>query len=286
MNFHHSQFNEHLEQRTSQNMSKRQRTARVVLRPDVEAAQPYMLELRRHFHRHPELSFEESATAARVAAELVALGLTPTTGIAPGHGITATIEGGVPGGPCVALRSDMDALPIQEEGSLPCKSENAGVMHACGHDAHMAILLGAAKCLVALRERMCGSVKLIFQPAEENATPECPYGGAYEMVHKSSPPVLEGVSSIYGLHVWSYNHVGTIGVKAGGVMASCDTFEINVVGKGGHGAEPRGTVDAVVVAAHLVGAIQTIVARSHDPKTNAVITVGQVRDKENTLVVV
>jgi amidohydrolase len=173
----------------------------------------------------------------------------------------------------------MDALPIQEnagDGGLKdafC-SKNDGVMHACGHDGHLAIMLGVARVLAAAAPTLRGAVKLIFQPAEENAHPEMgPYGGAHEMV---AAGVLENphVDQLFGLHLWSYEPVGTVCVTAGPVMAACDTFHIKVVGQGGHGATPHHCIDCVVVCAALVMQLQTIVSRSQDPMDRAVVTVG------------
>eukprot|EP00961_Rhodomonas_salina_P239394 3234002-Rhodomonas_salina.3 len=172
----------------------------------------------------------------------------------------------------------MDALPIQElagEGGVKdafC-SRNAGVMHACGHDGHVAIMLGVARILAAAAPKLRGTVKIIFQPAEENAHPELgPYGGAHEMV---AAGVLTNprVDQLFGLHLWSYEPVGMVCVTAGPVMAACDTFHIKVWGKGGHGATPQHTVDCVVVCAALVIQLQTIVSRSQDPMDRAVLTV-------------
>jgi len=234
---------------------------------------------RRHFHRHPELSFQERESARYCATRLKELGLQVTEGVAPGTGVVALLQGEGGAGPCIALRADMDALPIQEEAAageeaLPFTSVNPGVMHACGHDAHMATMLCVAEVLSAkpFRSRLRGSVKFIFQPAEENGNDEFPQGGAHEMVH--SARVLDGVDSIYGMHVWSFSPVGVVGVAPGCVMAGCDTVEVEVEGRGGHGAAPQGTVDAVLVMGHLITALHSIVGRNHDPQASAVLTIG------------
>ena len=244
--------------------------------PEVLAEQPRMVALRRHFHAHPELSFQETATAARVAAEL--RGTPGVTDIVEGvgrTGVVALIVGGAGAGPCVALRADMDALPVLESGDCPFISQNPGVMHACGHDGHMAALLGAARVLGAERASLRGTVKLIFQPAEEG------FGGAREMI---ADGVLEGgrglgprVDAIFGAHLWTYEPLGVVGARKGAMMAGSDKFEIVVHGKGGHGAAPQSTVDAVVVAASVVSALQTVVSRSVDPLEPAVLTCGTIK---------
>lgn len=234
--------------------------------PEVEAVNELMVRDRRHFHRHPELSFKEFETAAYVVAELKKI--EHVEDIRPGvgrTGVTAVIRGGAPGA-CVALRADMDALPIAETTGLAFASENADVMHACGHDGHMAILLGAARVLAAGREALRGSVKLLFQPAEEG------YGGAREMIKDDA---LEGVDEVYGLHLWSYAPPGQVLVKDGPLMAASDAFDITVEGSGGHGAVPEGTKDAIVAAANLVMQLHTVVSRNVSPVDSAVVTVGQ-----------
>jgi amidohydrolase len=174
------------------------------------------------------------------------------------------------GGPCIALRADMDALPIQETGDVPYKSVNDGVMHACGHDGHMAILMGTLLALDQNRDLWRGTIKFIFQPAEEGE------GGAEHMIKEG---VLKDpdVEAIFGLHLWNYQTFGTIGVKSGPVMASADAFEITVKGVGGHGAMPQGTVDAVHVSAQLIVALQSVISRNLDPLQPGVVTVGQIR---------
>lgn len=230
--------------------------------------------LRRHFHSTPELSFQEVATAARIAAELRSYpGIDAVLEGCGRTGVVGLIHGGAGAGPCIAMRADMDALPIQEESALPYASKTASVMHACGHDGHCAGLLAAAKVLAARKASLRGTVKLMFQPAEEG------YGGAKEMI---ADGVLEEgrwgprVDSVWGAHLWSYLPLGVVATRHGPIMAASDRFEIEVKGSGGHGAAPQGTVDSIVVASHLVTALQTIVSRNTDPLDTAVVTVGRV----------
>ena len=216
---------------------------------------------RRWFHAHPELSFQEVATAAKVAELLRSIGITELWERVGRTGVVAVIRGGAPG-PCIALRADMDGLPIVETADIPYKSTNEGVMHACGHDGHMAGLLATAKVLHEGRATLAGTVKLLFQPAEEG------FGGAKEMIADgclNDGPFGPAVDQVYGLHIWSHNPVGVVACSHGPVMAASDKFEIDVRGKGGHGAAPHKTVDAVVEAAHLVTVLQSVVSRSLDP---------------------
>jgi amidohydrolase len=265
--------------------------AGVALRPELSAAVlSEMVATRRAVHQNPELSFREAQTAALVAARLRALpGYDVTEGIAPGHGVVATLRGGGGAGPTIALRADMDALPIQENadaaagGAAPARegfaSRNAGVMHACGHDGHVAILLGVARALAeSVAPAMRGAIKLIFQPAEEDAHPTLgAFGGAHEMVAAGVLSDDPAVEALYGLHLWSYLPAGVVAVSEGPVMAACDTFHLAVTGVGGHGATPHCCVDCVVVCAALVTALQTIVSRSHDPMERAVLTVASMQ---------
>ena len=224
---------------------------------------------RRDFHQNPELSFQEYRTAETISKYLDSFGITHKTNIG-GTGIVGEIEFGA--GPTIALRADMDALPIQEIGDLEYKSKNEGVMHACGHDGHMAILLGTANVLSKNKKIKKGKIRFIFQPAEEGG------GGARYMIEDGC---LEGVDEIYGLHLWNYQPLGEIGVKEGPIMAAADMFDIIVKGKGGHGATPQGTIDAIVVASHLVTALQTIVSRDTNPLENTVVTIGEISGGEN-----
>ena len=229
---------------------------------------------RRDFHQHPELGTYETRTAKVIADELRKLGYEVTTGVA-GTGVVGVLKGGRPG-PVVALRSDMDALPVTEQVELPFKStakadwngQQVGVMHACGHDNHMAIQLGAATILAKLRDRLPGTVKLIFQPAEEGP------GGAEPMVKEN---VLENpkVDAIFGLHVFPFP-AGSISYRPGPLMASADNFTIRIKGRQTHGAIPWGGVDPIVVGAQIVTALQTIFSRTVNiTEAPAVVTVGR-----------
>ena len=224
---------------------------------------------RRDFHQNPELSFQEYRTAKTISKYLDSFGINHRTNIG-GTGIVGEIDFGE--GPTIALRADMDALPIQEIGDLEYKSKNEGVMHACGHDGHMAILLGTANVLSKNKKIKKGKIRFIFQPAEEGG------GGARYMIEDGC---LEGVDEIYGLHLWNYQPLGEIGAKDGPIMAAADMFDIIVKGKGGHGATPQGTIDAIVVASHLVTALQTIVSRDTNPLENTVVTIGEISGGEN-----
>jgi len=241
----------------------------------ISAHHAFMSSVRRDLHAHPELAFCEARTAAAVAAHLRATpGVSDVVERVGRTGVTALVRGGAGAGPCVLLRADMDALPLPETGDLPFKSTAAGAMHACGHDGHVAALLGAARVLGARAAALRGTVKLCFQPAEEG------YGGAREMI---ADGVLEAgaggprVDAVYGAHLWTYMPLGTVGARQGAMMAGSDKFSIAVCGRGGHGAAPQSTVDAVVVAAQLVTALQTVVARSVDPLEPAVVSCCQVR---------
>ena len=238
----------------------------------LEAAQqmqPHLSELRRAFHAHPEVSGQEKETARRVQEELKAIGgYTLRTGVS-GNGILADLEGGKPG-PKVALRADMDALQITEETGLPFDSQNPGVMHACGHDNHITMLLGAARLLAQYKDQLEGSVRLIFQPAEEMS----PVGGSRGMMAAGA---LEGVDAVFGLHVWPELPMGTFGTKAGPLMASSDHFSVQLHGSSSHGAKPDAGIDAVVAGAQFVTAAQTIVSRNTDPLQSAVITIGRLQ---------
>lgn len=225
-----------------------------------------VVELRRTIHRRPELGFEEEETAALVERELDSLGIEHRR--LAKTGVVARIDG-MRSGPVAALRADMDALPIGERSGVPFASELEGKMHACGHDAHTAMLLGAAHVLRAMKDDLAGSVVLIFQPAEEGP------GGALPMIEAGA---LENprVDAIAMLHVDSRLDTGTIGVSPGGVSASADEFYIEVRGSGGHGGYPHTAVDAIPAAAALVLALQNVVARETDPLASAVVTVGTI----------
>ncbi|MDI3297926.1 MAG: amidohydrolase [Bacillota bacterium] len=218
---------------------------------------------RRHLHRHPELSFQEEETGRWVAGQLAALGVEARRPWATA--VVADLEGGE-GGPTVAIRADMDALPVSEETGLEFASERPGVMHACGHDGHTAILLGVARLLASFRGRWRGRVRLLFQPAEEKIP-----GGALGLIEHGA---LDGVERVIGLHLWSNLPVGKAGLNPGVLMANADDFRIVVRGRGGHGSAPHQAVDAVWVGAQLVVALQGIVSRGVDPLQPAVLTVG------------
>ncbi len=221
-----------------------------------------LIDLRRDFHRHPELGLKEFNTAKKVEGVLQALSL-ETKIFVNGTGVRGFLKGREPG-KTIALRADMDALPIQEETHLPYQSENKGVMHACGHDAHMAMLLGAAMILSEKQGELKGNVVFIFQPAEEIGE------GAKAMVEET---VLEGVDSIFGLHVISTLPFGTLNYRPGALMAAGDFFDIKITGRGGHGAQPHLTVDPIVIATNAINTIQTIVSREVDPLESAVVSI-------------
>ena len=221
--------------------------------------------LRRDIHREPELGFDTMRTAEKVLGALDGLPLDVQTGVAE-NGIVATLEG-EGDGPTVGLRADMDALPIHEETGLPFASEVDGKMHACGHDGHTSMLVGAAHVLSGMRERLNGTVKFFFQPAEEGG------GGGKVMVEGG---VADDVDSIFALHLWPGLPFGTAATKAGPIMAAADAFEMTIRGRGGHGAFPHQTADAVAMAAQVVTALQTLVSREVDPVEPAVLTVGEI----------
>lgn len=223
-----------------------------------------LIATRRDLHRHPEIGFEEHRTAAIVAERLRAAGYQVETGIAV-TGVVGTLRGGAGPGPTLLLRADMDALPIQEENRHDFVSTIPGRMHACGHDAHVAIGLAVAERLARRRESITGEIRYLFQPAEEGL------GGAQRMVAEG---VLEGVDAALGLHVWLGLPSGVVGVVEGPQMAGSQEFRIEVQGRGGHGALPHETVDAVYLASQIVVALQSIVARNTAPLEAAVVSVG------------
>jgi amidohydrolase len=230
--------------------------------PSVDRAS--LIATRRDLHQHPEIGFEETRTAALVADRVRALGYDVRTGVGQ-TGVVAMRNGGA--GRCVMLRADMDALPVEEANDVPYRSQHAGKMHACGHDGHVAIGLEVARRLAKLP--LNGALKFAFQPAEEIA------GGAKAMI---AAGVLDSprVDAVFGIHLWNDLPVGTIGLMPGPVMASVDEFEISVLGRGGHAAAPHQTVDPVLVAAHLVTALQTLISRRRNPLEEGVLSVTQV----------
>ncbi|MDF5708970.1 MAG: M20 family metallopeptidase [Nostoc sp. S4] len=257
------------------------------IRLSIRSLQPQLIKWRRRLHQQPELGFQEKLTAEFVSQKLQEWGIEHQTGIAQ-TGIVATIKGNklateainhlctdainhvsLPSTQKVlAIRADMDALPIKELNEVSYKSQHDGVMHACGHDGHTAIALGTAYYLQQHRQDFSGTVKIIFQPAEESP------GGAKPMIEAG---VLKNpdVDAIIGLHLWNNLPLGTVGVRSGALMAAVECFNCTILGKGGHGALPHQTVDSVVVAAQIVNALQTIVARNVNPIDSAVVTIGE-----------
>ena len=223
---------------------------------------------RRHLHAHPELSFHEVETSVFVANKLTELGLEYHK--MADTGLVAMIKGDKPSDRVIALRADMDALPILEANDVPYKSQNTGVMHACGHDAHTSSLLGTAKILTKLKAEFGGTVKLIFQPAEEKLP-----GGASLMIKEG---VLENPKpqAVLGQHVMPLIDAGKVGFRAGKYMASTDELYVTVRGKGGHGAQPQQNIDPVIITAHILTALQQIVSRFADPKSPSVLSFGKI----------
>jgi amidohydrolase len=232
----------------------------------ARALAPQTIADRRTIHSHPEMAYQEEQTSTLVQARLRELGIPYRAGLAK-TGVVAQIKGELGDGPCVLLRADMDALPIEEKSGVAFASEIAGVMHACGHDAHTAMLLGAARLLMDRRSTFAGTVKLMFQPAEEGGA------GADRMIDDG---VLEGprVDAAFMLHVWPELDAGRVSCGAGPQLAGADSFTITIGGRGGHAARPHQTIDPVVVGAHVVTALQALVAREVDPIAPAVVTLG------------
>ncbi len=237
-----------------------------ILKDDIGQREDDMIALRRELHRHPELSFEEVHTAATIVEQLKAAGLEEVQAGVGGHGVMATIRGGQPGR-TVLVRADTDGLPILEQNAVEYRSQNSSAMHACGHDGHISIALTLAGIMQARKETLSGIVKFAFQPAEERG------GGAKKMIEQG---VLSGpeVDAVVGLHLWNNLPVGQIGITDGPIFANADGFEITIKGRGGHGALPHQTVDSIVVASHIVVALQTLISRESTPMKPAVVTVG------------
>lgn len=239
------------------------------IRAEIQAFQPQVVEWRRQLHQKPELGFKEQITAEFITQKLQEWGIEHQKAIA-NTGIVAVIkgQGWEEESKVLAIRADMDALPIQEENEVPYRSQNDGVMHACGHDGHTAIALATAYYLSQHCDTFAGTVKIIFQPAEEGP------GGAQPMI---ADGVLKNpnVDAIIGLHLWNNLPLGSVGVRSGALMAAVECWRCTILGKGGHGAMPHQTVDSIVVAAQVVNALQTIVARNVDPLESAVVTVGE-----------
>jgi len=235
---------------------------------EAQALAEQLVAIRRDLHMHPELGFQEVRTARIVAEQLSALGYEVVTGVGK-TGVVGLLGGAQPGERTVLLRFDMDALPIAEENDVPYRSQTPGIMHACGHDAHVAVGIGMATLLARHREQFGGTVKLMFQPAEEGL------GGALAMI---ADGVLKGpeVDVALGLHVSSNHNTGTAVVRSGAMMAAADKLHVLVRGKGGHAAHPDQTIDAVLVASHIVVALQTVISRNLNPEDVGVITVGSI----------
>ena len=237
------------------------------IRDDIRSLTEEMVALRRDFHMYPELGLQEKRTAEKIAARLKQLGLDPITGLAQ-TGISAVIEGSKPG-KTLMLRADMDALPIQEKTNSTYASLNDGIMHACAHDGHMAILLTVAKILCNRRKDFSGQIKLVFQPGEEGLA------GAFFMIRDG---VLKNpsVNAAMGLHLFTNIPIGIIGLREGPVMAGVDFFSLSIQGKSGHGAYPESGIDAILIAAQVINSLQSIVSREIEPQTPAVIHVGKI----------
>jgi amidohydrolase len=246
-------------------LSMASKTRLAVSEPDA-ATTEHLITHRRELHASPELSFKEYGTAHYIVERLASLGLDKLTTGVGGTGVVAEIRGERPGR-SVLVRADMDGLPLTETADVPFRSTRAGVMHACGHDVHMAIALELARWLADRRREFPGLVRFAFQPAEEQA------GGAKPMIDEG---VLDGIDRVVGLHVWAPLPTGQVAVPHGVVMASADMFTLTIRGRGGHGAQPHLTIDAVVIAAEVVTALQTLVSRETSPISPVVITLGSV----------
>ena len=237
------------------------------VRADIQTLHTQLVSWRRHLHQRPELGFAENLTAQFVSDRLTEWNIKHETGIAK-TGIVAVIESAHSPLPVLGIRADMDALPVQEMNEVPYRSIHEGKMHACGHDGHVAIALGTAKYLSEHRDQFSGTVKILFQPAEEGP------GGAKPMI-EAGALANPAVDALVGLHIWNNLPLGTLGVRSGPMMAATEFFHCTIQGKGGHGAIPQQTVDAIVVTSQIVNALQTIVARNIDPLKSAVVTVGE-----------
>lgn len=253
----------------------------------------HLVEFQRDLHAHPEMGFEEHRTAARVAEELRDLGLEVRTGLV-GTGVVATLHGDSEG-EAVGLRVDMDAFPIEEAEGLPWRSQNPGVAHVCGHDAHTTMGVGVARVLTAAKSQLRGSVTFIFQPAEERPKVieegERPYLEGVRAVSAAELMIQEGamdsppVQAVYGLHLWPWLQAGQIGIEEGPAMAGAANFTASIHGHGSHGAAPHAGVDSIVAVSHVLSMLQTIVSRQTPPSEPLVITVGTIRggDRRNVV---
>ena len=236
-----------------------------LLKVDAKTEQR-LVKTRRELHERPELSLHEEHTERYIARYLDRLPVDNLEIGVGGHGVVAEVKGKLPGR-AVLVRADIDALPLDEATDLPFRSKNQGVMHACGHDVHMAIALELADSLAVNQDRLPGMIRFAFQPAEETA------GGAKRMIDAG---VLEGIDRVVGLHVWSQLPVGKVSVRSGAMMASADWFTLTVHGQGGHGAQPDRAIDAVVIAAQVISALQTVVSRETSPRDAVVVTLGSI----------
>jgi hippurate hydrolase len=238
---------------------------------------PDLIAIRHHLHAHPELSYKEYETSAFVQRQLDGLGI--PFRVMAGTGVVGLLEGKNPGSRVIALRADLDALPIQEENKVDYRSKNDGVMHACGHDVHTTVLLGAARILNDLKDQWEGTVKLIFQPGEEKNP-----GGASLMIREG---VLQDPEpqAIFGLHVHPGLETGKLSFRGGMVMASADELYITIKGKGGHAAAPHQTVDTILVAAHLITALQQIISRNRNPLSPSVLSITSFQGGHTTNVI-
>lgn len=232
----------------------------------AEKYEPYIIERRRHYHSCPELSYEEKETLASMKHDIEAMGITDIRTMEHCYGLVATIHGGHPG-KTIGLRTDIDALPIKEQTGLPFASKFEGKMHACGHDNHMAMLLGAAQILNEIKDQLHGNVRLIVQPAEEAAT------GAQAMMKENA---MEGVDAIYGAHIWGVIKSGLMDVSAGNRMACCHGFKIKVTGVSAHASAPHLGIDAITVSASIINNLQQCVSRLNDPMNPLVLTIGTI----------
>ena len=244
-------------------------TASDQLKSDIDELVPEMVAFRRDLHAHPELAYEEVRTSGIVSQRLHGLGLEVQVGVAQ-TGVVGLLRGGASqvGAKTLAIRADMDALPIHEVNELDYRSTVEGKMHACGHDGHTAIALAVAALLSKRQAELTGNVKFLFQPAEEGR------GGANLMVQEG---VMEGVDGVIGLHLMSHYPVGRVGVRAGAVFASADKFTLSVKGKGGHAAMPQEAVDPIVISAYIITALQTLLSRESSPFSPAVISIGTIQ---------
>mgnify|MGYP001453072448 CR=1 FL=1 len=231
----------------------------------LEARKDEMIEIRRHLHQYPELSFQEEKTAQYIADFYKGKDVEIDTNVGNGYGIIVTITGGKPGN-IIGLRADFDALPITEEADVPFKSKNEGVMHACGHDAHTAYLMVLADCLIQLKDELHGTVKIIHQHAEE-----VPPGGAKSIVESGK---LDDLDAIFGIHILPMDEAGVIGYHSGYSFNGRSYFKLKIQGLGGHGSSPHKANDSIVAGAHFVTAVQTIVSRRLNPMDVGVITIG------------